>query len=206
MNIKPVAALDRLLTALHHEGIDYTLECGQIFTFSTGEDAEVLLIREGLVAVQRSSDERLIYCLSAPGMLGVNTVLENRADYYLQAYDATALTVIPLSRVKEIVEAQNLWREMFEVSSATATAMHGILLNTSGKSSLAVIRYFLQALEQETSLIRQRIPAAEYVRTRSGLSRSYVMKCLALLRSNGEITMHQGALVSCQLQHDSDLR
>ncbi|KFC09650.1 hypothetical protein GTGU_00797 [Trabulsiella guamensis ATCC 49490] len=205
MNIKPVAALDRLLTAFMHEGINYTLERGQIFTFCTGEDADVLLIREGLVAVQRSSDERLIYCLSAPGMLGVNTVLENRADYYLQAYDATVLTVIPLCRVMEVVETQNLWREMYEVSNATASAMHGILLNTSGKSSLAVIRYFLQALEREPALIRRHIPAAEYVRTRSGLSRSYVMKCLALLRSNGEITMHQGALVFCQLQHDSDL-
>ncbi|WP_054178529.1 helix-turn-helix domain-containing protein [Trabulsiella odontotermitis] len=205
MNIKPIAALDRLLTALHHEGTDYTLERGQIFTFSTGEDAKTLLIREGLIALQRSSDERLIYCLSAPGILGFNTVLENRTDYYIQAYDSTALTVISLSRVMAIVEEQNLWRDMFEVSNATATAMHGILLNTSGKSSLAIIRYFLQALEREPSLIRQCIPAAEYVRTRSGLSRSYVMKCLALLRSNGEITMHQGALVTCQLQHDSDL-
>ncbi|KNC88191.1 helix-turn-helix domain-containing protein [Trabulsiella odontotermitis] len=205
MNIKPIAALDRLLTALHHQGVDYTLEHGQIFTLSAGEDADVLLIREGLVALQRSSDERLIYCLSAPGMLGFNTVLENRADYYIQVYDTAALTVVPLRQVKAIVEEQQLWREMFEVSNAIATAMHGILLNTSGKSSLAVIRYFLQALEREPSLIRQRIPAAEYVRTRSGLSRSYVMKCLALLRSNGEITMHQGALVSCQLQHDSDV-
>jgi CRP-like cAMP-binding protein len=205
MNIKPVAALNRLLTALHHEGVDYTLERGQIFTFSAGDDAKTLLIREGLVALQRSSDERLIYCLSAPGMLGFNTVLEDRGDYYIQVYDTTALTVIPLNRVTEIVDAHHLWREMFEVSSAMTTAMHGILLNTSGKSSLAVIRYFLQALEREPTLIRQRIPAAEYVRTRSGLSRSYVMKCLALLRGNGEITMHQGALVSCQLQYDNDL-
>ncbi|WP_411509150.1 helix-turn-helix domain-containing protein [Citrobacter gillenii] len=50
-------------------------------------------------------------------------------------------------------------------------------------------------LQQEPEEIRQRISAAQYIRDRTGLSRSTVMDTLARLKRQGAIQLQRGHLV-----------
>ncbi|MBB1199528.1 hypothetical protein EGM70_04320 [Enterobacteriaceae bacterium 89] len=199
MRSKPMTVLESLLPALANKGIATVFQSGQIYTFSEGAEAEVLLIKQGLVALHRSSDERLIYYIQAPALIGINRLLESRPHYYLHIQRKTRASVIPVKALEESVEEKGLWKALFEWQCYLTSKMHELLLINSHRGSEEVVRYFLTELANEPKSIRWHCTVAEYVIARSGLSRSNVMKCLAQLRASQQIVMKNGFLEFSQL-------
>ncbi len=63
-------------------------------------------------------------------------------------------------------------------------------------SSYEIIRFQLQELMNESERIRTSITAANYIKSRTYLSRSGIMRIIAELREAGYIELNRGILVA----------
>ena len=81
------------------------------------------------------------------------------------------------------------------VSSQFSSRVYEHCAQISQMSAYDIIRFQLVELMQEPEAIRQSITAAAYIKSRTYLSRSGIMRILAELRTGKYITMERGVLI-----------
>jgi hypothetical protein len=106
----------------------------------------------------------------------------------------------PKSRVSlecfnHVVAQQNLWEHFSKLLIYTASRVYEHCAQISQMSAYDIIRFQLVELMQEPDAIRQNITAAAYIKSRTYLSRSGIMRILAELRTGKYITMERGVLL-----------
>ena len=89
----------------------------------------------------------------------------------------------------------NLWEHFSKLLIYTASRVYEHCSQISQMSAYDIIRFQLVELMQEPEAIRQNITAAAYIKSRTYLSRSGVMRILAELRTGKYITMERGVLI-----------
>ena len=132
---------------------------------------------------------------SAPYVFGLSNQLA-AADYlYMQTMEPSRIARLSLFTANTIIAEKDLWESLAHLLIYTAGRVYDHCTRISAPSSYAIIRSQLYELMQESAEIRQSITAANYIQSRTFLSRSSIMKILAELKKGSYITTERGILL-----------
>lgn len=167
---------------------------GEIIHYCSGDTRQCFLLLHGSVALHRRGDGIVLNSESAPFILGVSSQLSSE-HLYVRALETSEVASVSLACFNHVVAQQNLWEHFSNLLIYTASRVYEHCAQISQMSAYDIIRFQLVELMQEPEAIRQNITAAAYIKSRTYLSRSGIMRILAELRTGKYITMERGVLV-----------
>ncbi|WP_204526645.1 helix-turn-helix domain-containing protein [Citrobacter cronae] len=94
-----------------------------------------------------------------------------------------------------IVNRDRLWESVAIVEAYIIQVMSQRDRLITSRTATDMVWGHLELLQQEPDDVRKRIPAVQYIRERTGLSRSTIMDTLARLKRQGAIQLHRGHLI-----------
>ncbi|SNY71451.1 cAMP-binding domain of CRP or a regulatory subunit of cAMP-dependent protein kinases [Enterobacter sp. CC120223-11] len=151
------------------------------------------IILSGSVSVIRNSDKRVLVNISAPLILGLNIFGED--TIHIKLLSECQVGELPLETAMEIIRTRNLWEQMtyYMMSFSKKIWISSEML--SAGSSYDLIKYQLTELMKEPEDYRNNISADLYIKNKTNLSRSGIMRILAELKKGGYIVMLRGILL-----------
>ncbi len=167
----------------------------QIINYVDGEKRKCFLLHKGCVSLYRSVDGMVLNTESAPFIFGMSTQMTDPEYLFIRTHDVSEVSWMPLEVANQIIADNNLWRSLSQMLIYTVTRVYDHCTKISSLSSYDIIRYQLYELMSEPEVIRQSVTIANYVQSRTFLSRSSIMKILAQLKTGGYITTDKGLLL-----------
>lgn len=166
------------------------------FYYSERGESIVCLILEGIIFIHRISDGMVVSTGYSPLIIGLTSeILMGEADYYFTSESDISYGIISLKKAREIIKDKNLWQSYAAHQSYLLKYISINSAKTTALSAYEVIRNQLLNLLREPDEIRLTITAAQYIKERTRLSRSGIMKILSELKAGNYITISEGTLV-----------
>lgn len=151
-----------------------------------------VLITKGRFQLQRESDDIVINYLKGPCILGLANLTNMNIGAYIKTLTSCEIGIIPNTELFEHIETENLWKTL---------SLHLLLLsgklNTVSKQLAAprmyeIIRTQLLEYISEDEELRNEMTIENYIRSKTNLSRSGIMKILQDLKIGGHIELTRG--------------
>ncbi|WP_039029626.1 winged helix-turn-helix transcriptional regulator [Leclercia adecarboxylata] len=161
-----------------------------------GEDRFCYLILKGRVTVHRRSDDLAMATVTAPSLVGIGNLQQMQMDGYIKTLVPCEIAILKMATVYEIVSANQLWEPLAKHMMVVAGKLFESSEQLSAPSAYEVVRAQLNELINEDPAMRNNITAERYIREKTHLSRSGVMRILAGLKEGGYIEMQRGVLVN----------
>ncbi|WP_336212693.1 winged helix-turn-helix transcriptional regulator [Enterobacter sp. P82] len=161
-----------------------------------GEERLCYLLLKGRVTYYRRSDDLAVSTISAPGVVGIGNLQQMQQDGYIKTLVACEIAILKMSTVYEVVSANQLWEHVAKHMMDIAGRLFVHSKHLSAPSAYDMIRLQLIELFNEEPAIRNYITVEKYIRDKTHLSRSGVMRILASLKEGGYIEMHRGKLIN----------
>lgn len=147
------------------------------------------LIISGSVEVHRQSDDLLIVRAPAPGIVGLAIY-----DAYIITAESCRIATLPLEEVHRLVNEKGLWEILAQHMMIISSKLYAYSKQLSAPTAYETIRNHLIVLIHEPETLRENISVERYIRDKTHLSRSSIMKILSDLRSGGYIEIDEGRL------------
>ena len=170
--LKPIEHVEKLIAHLKPHANTRETKCRQIINNENNRPHQCYLLLKGTIGVFRARDGFMLNSEVAP--------------------------FIPLEKVNDVIANENLWESLAKVLIYTAGRVYDHCTRISAPTSYDIIRAQLYELMRESNEFRQNITAANYIQSRTFLSRSSVMKILADLKKGGYIVTDRGVLKQIQ--------
>ncbi|MCS2153354.1 helix-turn-helix domain-containing protein [Scandinavium goeteborgense] len=195
-NKKPTAEIEKLLYHLTPFSNKFETQDRQVINYMDDEKRKCFLLHKGSVSLYRSVDGMVLNTESAPFIFGMSTQLMDPEYLFIRTHDVSEVSWVSLEVANQVIADNNLWRSLSQMLIYTVTRVYDHCTKISSLSSYDIIRYQLYELMSETDAIRQSVTIANYVQSRTFLSRSSIMKILAQLKTGGYITTDKGLLLA----------
>ncbi|MGR5945110.1 helix-turn-helix domain-containing protein [Enterobacter sp. C4G1] len=171
--------------------------------FSRGEQLDLqvngkamcYLILEGTVAVYRRSDHLLLSTAKPPAVFGVANISAIFFDDYLKVVEPSQIGVISAAQVNAVIEEKALWSLLSSHLMYMYNRLYNTIMPQGALTSYELICQQLVQLMNEDESYRRGITAERYIRDKTQLSRSGVMRILADLKAGGYVEMEEGRLL-----------
>ncbi|MDR9891636.1 helix-turn-helix domain-containing protein [Pseudenterobacter timonensis] len=154
------------------------------------------LLLEGSFGVYRKSDDRMLVIISGPSILGLSGLVTGNATIYLKALVPCVAAKIPLKTVQRTIEEQDLWEALSRYMMLIAVHLYIAGEQLSAPTASETVYTQLKVLMTEDPSIRNKITAERYIRDKTELSRSMIMRILSDLKKGGYIEIQKGILVN----------
>lgn len=158
------------------------------------EGARCYVLIEGSVSVHRRSDELVLTTIQSPTVIGLGTNLPEVNSVFLKTLTECTIGVLPREQVMAIVEEHNLWKPLANHLMVILNKLYVTNRQLIGTSAYETIRIQLLLLMNEPDDYREAKFVAQYIREKTLLSRSGIMKILSQLRQGGYIEIENGIL------------
>jgi len=152
------------------------------------------LVRSGVCKVYHQSDEMLLGTLQVPGFIGISGMLSVETGLFIQTHSTSEIAIITTERARQCIAENNLWKLLARHTTRVISRLYTINTNLTAASAYEVIRVQLLELMNEPTEYKNNVSAAHYIRQKTGLSRSSIMKILAQLRKGNYIRIENGTL------------
>lgn len=195
-NKKPTAEIEKLLYHLTPFSNKFETQDRQIINYMDDEKRKCFLLHKGSVSLYRSVDGMVLNTEAAPFIFGMSTQMTDPEYLFIRTHDVSEVSWMPLEVANQIIADNNLWHSLSQMLIYTVTRVYDHCTKISSLSSYDIIRYQLYELMSEPEVIRHRVTIANYVQSRTFLSRSSIMKILAQLKTGGYITTDKGLLLA----------
>lgn len=195
LSFKPTSHIENLITHLKPGSYIFETHPRQKINYENDSSRKCYLLLSGSIALFRTRDGFMMNSESAPYVFGLSNQLA-AADYlYMQTMEPSRIASLSLFTANTIIAEKDLWESLAHLLIYTAGRVYDHCTRISAPSSYAIIRSQLYELMQESAEIRQSITAANYIQSRTFLSRSSIMKILAELKKGSYITTERGILL-----------
>ena len=185
----------KILLLTSSPGLTYLKHIPDKINYENDSSRKCYLLLSGSIALFRTRDGFMMNSESAPYVFGLSNQLA-AADYlYMQTMGPSRIASLSLFTANTIIAEKDLWESLAHLLIYTAGRVYDHCTRISAPSSYAIIRSQLYELMQESAEIRQSITAANYIQSRTFLSRSSIMKILAELKKGSYITTERGILL-----------
>ncbi|POT24967.1 Crp/Fnr family transcriptional regulator [Citrobacter freundii] len=131
----------------------------------------------------------------SPFIMGVSNQSAYGDRLYIRALEKSVLIRLPLERFNLLVEKFVLWESTCALLIYTSSRIFEHCTMIVQMSSYDIIKFQLNQLMHESPGFRANITAANYIKERTYLSRSNIMRIISDLRSAGLLTIEKGVLV-----------
>jgi hypothetical protein len=195
LTFKPNQHIENLINQLKSESNIFETYARQKINYENDSSRKCYLLLTGSIALFRTRDGFMMNSESAPYVFGLSNQLA-AADYlYMQTMEPSRIASLSLFTANSIIAKRDLWESLSHLLIYTAGRVYDHCTRISAPTSYAIIRYQLYELMQESEEIRHSITAANYIQSRTFLSRSSIMKILAELKKGSYITTERGILL-----------
>ncbi|MDL4614298.1 helix-turn-helix domain-containing protein [Enterobacter asburiae] len=184
----------QLIDYLKHGGETKSILPRRRLSLCVGNDRLCYVILKGSVIAHRHSDDLAVLTLTGPALIGVGNLLTVELDGYIKTLTRCDMVILNMDTVHEMINTQQLW----DLVAKHMMLISGMLYHHSelltAPSAYGVVRQQLYELINEHPTIRNNITAERYIRDKTLLSRSGVMRILSGLKEGGYIELHRGIL------------
>lgn len=153
-----------------------------------------ILLHKGSVALRRRGDGMVVASEQAPFILGLGNQPNIPDTMYLQCLEECEVSFIPLAMATEIIAKEDLWQPFVKVLLYTTSKVYEHCTQVHQLSAYDIIRYQLYELMKESDTVRLNTTVAKYIKSRTYLSRSGIMRILSELRTGQYIAIENGIL------------
>ncbi|HID8743623.1 TPA: helix-turn-helix domain-containing protein [Enterobacter mori] len=160
-----------------------------------GDERYCYLILNGRAAFHRQSDDLLMATITAPSVIGIANLQQMLMDGYIKTLVPCDISILKMEAVYDLVNANQLWEPLAKHMMIIAGKLFESSKQLSAPSAYDIVRAQLNELSNEEHAIRNNITAEKYIRDKTHLSRSGVMRILAGLKEGGYIEIHRGKLI-----------
>ncbi|MGF6100554.1 helix-turn-helix domain-containing protein [Enterobacter sp. A4] len=165
-------------------------------SMQVGNDRFCYLILKGRVTWHRQSDDLAMVTVTAPSLAGIGNLQQMQMDGYIKTQVACDIAILKMATVYDIIRANQLWEPLAKHMMTIAGKLFESSEQLSAPSAYDIVRAQLNELFNEAPGVRNTITAERYIRDKTHLSRSGVMRILAELKAGGYIEMQRGVLVN----------
>ena len=194
--VKPVADIDKIIEQISPFAKSFQANKGEILRYYSGSKRTCYLLHQGSVTLNRRGDGMVINSEQGTCILGVSNQFSQAENLYLRVTENAQMSRLPLERFNLLIESFVLWESLCKLLIYTASRVYEHCTLISQMSSYEIIRFQLQELMSESDRIRTSMTAANYIKSRTYLSRSGIMRIIAELREAGYIELNRGVLVA----------
>ncbi len=194
LELKPFRHIEALIKHVLPAAERVVIGRGDVVHYYKDDIRQCFLLLQGSVALHRRGDGIVLNSESAPFILGVSSQFSSE-HLYVRALETSEIARVPLDCFNHIVAQLDLWEHFSKLLIYTASRVYEHCAQILQMSAYDIIRFQLVELMQEPDAIRQKITAAAYIKSRTYLSRSGIMRILAELRTGKYITMERGILL-----------
>lgn len=192
---KPIAYIQKLIDCIAPYADNFTPAPGEALHYLYNNKRVCYLLLNGGASLHRRGDGMILNSEQAPFLLGVSNLQTQHPHLYIRAMENVQMSRISLERLSLIIEKENLWENLCHLIIYTASRIYEHCTMISQLSSYEIIRMQLLELMQEPEKMRMNVTASTYIRDRTYLSRSGIMRILAELRDRECITLKRGILL-----------
>lgn len=160
-----------------------------------GEQRYCYVLLKGLITFYRRSDDLAVLNVNGPSLIGIGNMHKMHMDGYIKTLTSCDIAILKMERVYEIISAHQLWEPLAKHMMAVAGVFFHYSEQLSAPSAYDIVCAQLNELFNEAPAVRNNITAERYIREKTHLSRSGVMRILAGLKEGGYIEMQRGVLV-----------
>lgn len=194
--VKPECEINKLIEHISPFATPSKSSRGEILRFYTGTKRTCYLLHQGSVTLNRRGDGMILNSENATFILGVSNQFSKSENLYIRVTEDALISKLTLERFNLLLERYELWKSMYKLLVYTSSRVYEHCAIISQMSSYEIIRFQLQELMFEPEQIRSSMTAANYIKGRTYLSRSGIMRILADLRDAGYIELRRGILIS----------
>lgn len=153
------------------------------------------LILEGTVAIYRKSDDRMLSTARSPAVFGIANLTDIYFNDYLKTVSPCLIGTLTTERVNAIIQEKALWGLLSQQLMFVYSRLYNNVMPQGAPTAYEMIRQQLIKLMDEDETYRGSVTAERYIREKTQLSRSGVMRILADLKTGGFIEMEEGRLI-----------
>ncbi|MGB7801545.1 helix-turn-helix domain-containing protein [Buttiauxella sp.] len=195
-NDKPTTHIEKLVNCFLPYANTFETNNKQIFNFSDRNENTIFILLKGSISLYRKHDNMILNSESAPFIFGMSQQSTSPEYLFLRTQEPCLVGTLSLKEAHHLIGENKLWESLAKLLIYTIARVYAHCAKISQLSAYEIIRYQLLDLMNESAEIREKITAANYIITRTFLSRSGTMRILAELRSGNYITMEKGILQS----------
>ncbi|HCM9594234.1 helix-turn-helix domain-containing protein [Enterobacter bugandensis] len=153
------------------------------------------LILEGTIAIYRTSDNMMLSTARSPALFGLANLTDIYFNDYLVTVSPCLIGSIPTEQVADIIKEKGLWGLLSRQLMFVYSRLYNNVMPQGAPTAYEMIRQQLIKLMEEDEGYRSSVTAERYIREKTQLSRSGVMRILADLKTGGFIEMEEGRLI-----------
>ena len=154
------------------------------------------LILEGTVAVYRKSDDMMLSTARAPAVFGLANLTDIYFNDCLMTFSPCLIGTLTTERLNDIIQEKALWGLLSKQIIFAYSRLYNNVMPQGAPTAYEMIRQQLVKLMEEDRSYRLSVTAERYIREKTQLSRSGVMRILADLKTGGFIEMEEGRLIT----------
>ncbi|CAM7491735.1 MULTISPECIES: winged helix-turn-helix transcriptional regulator [Enterobacter] len=165
-------------------------------SMQVGHERFCYLVLNGRVTVHRRSDDLAMATATSPALVGIGNLQQMQMDGYIKTLVASDIAILKMATVHDIISANQLWEPLAKHMMVIAGKLFESSEQLSAPSAYDIVRAQLNELFNEDPSVRNNITVESYIREKTHLSRSGVMRILAGLKKGGYIEMQRGVLIN----------
>ncbi|ELY6327502.1 helix-turn-helix domain-containing protein [Cronobacter malonaticus] len=190
---RPEEAIHLLISAL--------IKSGELRHFASGahipvQPDHIIVIEQGSLSMHRVMDSLMMIESTRPQLLGITYNNQFSRHFMVKAESACEARIVPRGEFEAIIEARQLWRELLLVVSWYYDVLYWKSYHYLGRQSYTLIRNCLIELAAKDEQERDEINACDFIRGKTNLSQSYILKVFSDLRKGDYIDISRGRLKS----------
>jgi hypothetical protein len=194
--VKPVADIDKMIEHITPFAKNFPANKGEILRYYSGNKRTCYLLHQGSVTLNRRGDGMVLNSEQSTFIMGVSNQSSQSENLYLRVNENALMSSLSLERFNLLIGSFALWESLCKLLIYTTSRVYEHCTLISQMSSYEIIRFQLQELMNESDRIRTSITAANYIKSRTYLSRSGIMRIIAELREAGYIELNRGILIA----------
>ncbi|MFP1259984.1 helix-turn-helix domain-containing protein [Klebsiella michiganensis] len=193
---KPIDDIDKLIRYLAPKCNQMLMNGRRNIGIVKENQHQCLVLLRGTMSLYRNNDGLIINSETSPFIFGMNSQLRYSRHIYLRTQETSSIGLISINEAHKIIAEQQLWENVTRLLEYSSAKVYAHCFKVSKLSCYEIIVHQLVELNNEPEAIKNKITAANYILSRTFLSRSGVMRTLAKLKQLGAIQLHRGILVT----------
>lgn len=162
---------------------------------STGQKNYCYLILSGQVILHRDDDDLAMTTINAPSLIGVGNMATRSMNGYIKLLTTSDIGILSLERTFDIIRENDLWELLTMHMMVVTSKLYVSNKMLTAPTSYDIIKSQLIELMSENEKYRNNITAENYIRDKTNLSRSGIMRILSELKEGGYIEINRGILI-----------
>ena len=168
---------------------------GEQFDLQVDGKGICYLILEGTIAIYRRSDDMLLSTARSPALLGLANLTDIYFNDYIKTVSPCLVGILSAEKVSEIIKEKALWGLLSKQLMFAFSRLYNNVMPQGAPTAYEMIRQQLVKLMEEDEAYRLGVTAERYIREKTQLSRSGIMRILADLKTGGFIEIDEGRLI-----------